>query len=108
MSEEITIPALRSLPRRTTYYRLDERPSPGIWAAARAEPVPARDIRGGTEVIGLATQPSPNRRHDPWRLGRVLIRTNHLKFIRIEIGFHSEWLIWEGDPETPIPVYRHH
>ncbi|MFH8346808.1 hypothetical protein [Streptomyces sp. NPDC018045] len=103
MREGIEIPDIRRLPRRGD--RWDESRSAGESAARRSEPVPAREIRGGYQVIGLAANPSRHRT-DGWRVGQVLIRINESGLTRIEIGFHSEWLAWEGDPETPIPVYR--
>jgi hypothetical protein len=57
-------------------------------------------------VIGYAADPiRPDA--DRWRVGRVLIRsTDSANTTRIEIGFHLEWVVWEGEATTPIPVYR--
>ncbi|MGW5115047.1 hypothetical protein ACWEQ8_06275 [Streptomyces noursei] len=106
MNESIVIPGMpriRQIPRRS--YRFDDRPSTGEWYAQQAEPVPARGVRGGDQVIGYAIELARHR-YDRWRLGRVLIRTNLPDVTRIEISFYGESVHWEGDPSTPIPVYR--
>lgn len=106
MTERITIPDVRRTRQlQLRSYRYDDRPLGGEWYARQAEPVPAREVRGGDRVIGYATELA-RRRYDRWRLGRVLIRTTSDDVTRIEIRFYSEWVVWEGDAATPIPVYR--
>ncbi|MEV6551732.1 hypothetical protein AB0M57_23880 [Streptomyces sp. NPDC051597] len=106
MTERIRIPNVtRTRQLRGHSYRLDERRPAGEWYARQSEPVPAREVRGGAQVIGYATELARHR-YDRWRVGRVLIRTNSDDVTRIEIGFYSEWVVWEGDASTPIPVYR--
>ncbi|NEA50439.1 hypothetical protein [Streptomyces sp. SID10815] len=105
MREDIAIPEMRKVPR--PYYRSwENNHSIGVSCAMRSEPVSAREIRGGDQIIGLAASPSRHRT-DGWRVGRVLIRTQPTpETTRIEIGFHGEWVVWEGPADTPIPVYR--
>ncbi|MEU5433840.1 hypothetical protein AB0G73_10730 [Streptomyces sp. NPDC020719] len=105
MREDIAIPEMRKVPRRV-YRDFEVNRSPSAQCAVMSEPVPAREVKGGDQVIGLAANPSPHR-SDGWRVGRVLIRTTDPdKGTRIEIRFDHEWVVWEGAPSTPIPVYR--
>ncbi|MER7986965.1 hypothetical protein ABTY53_15425 [Streptomyces noursei] len=107
MNESIQIPDMAriyQIPRRS--YRFDDRPSTGEWYARQAEPLPAREVRGGYQVIGYATDLARSR-YDRWRLGRVLIRTNLPNDVtRIEISFYGESVYWEGHSEMALPVYR--
>ncbi|KOG26803.1 hypothetical protein [Streptomyces viridochromogenes] len=104
MREDIAIPEMRKVPRRQ-YRDFEVHRSASEQCAVMSEPVPAREVRGGDEVIGLAANPSRYRR-DGWRVGRVLIRENSEGRTQIRIGFYGEWITWEGDSDTPIPVYR--
>lgn len=105
MSESIVLPKMSRLPKRP--YRWDDARSSSLAVCAeQAKPVLARDIKGAYLVIGYATEPS-SRRPDPWRVGRVLIRTNKPDSgTQIKVFFPGECVIWEGDPSTPIAVYR--
>ncbi|MGW1836951.1 hypothetical protein [Streptomyces sp. NPDC002067] len=104
MREDIAIPEMCRVPRRS-YRPWEGHSSIGESCARRSEPVPAREVRGGDQVIGLAANP---RRYgtDAWRVGRVLIRETREGKTQIRVGFYGEWVAWEGDPDTPIPVYR--
>ncbi|QKW48883.1 hypothetical protein [Streptomyces buecherae] len=101
--EDIVVPPSRPLPRGG--HRLDERRPAGELGAMLARPVPAREVRGGDWLVGLAARPLPHG-SDRWRLGRVLMRSNTQRLTRIEARFPRGWVVWEGDAGTPIPVYR--
>ncbi|MEU3708992.1 hypothetical protein [Streptomyces catenulae] len=103
MREDITIPDMRGVPRRS--HRTWDTCSNGLSYAMRSEPVAAREVRGGDWVIGLAANPRRNS-SDAWRVGQVLIRETREGKTQIRIGFYGEWVAWEGDPDTSIPVYR--
>ncbi|NUK41822.1 hypothetical protein HRW13_13205 [Streptomyces lunaelactis] len=104
MREDIAIPPMRKVPRRV-YRDWEISRTPSHQCAVMSEPVPAREIKGGDQIIGLAANPSRHRT-DGWRVGRVLIRETREGLTQIRIGFYGEWITWEGDPDTPIPVYR--
>lgn len=104
MSEDIKIPEMRKVPR-PEYRDWEYNRSPSEHCAVESVPVAAREVRGGDEVIGLAANPARHRR-DGWRVGRVLIRENRGGRTQIRIGFYDEWITWEGDSDTQIPVYR--
>ncbi|MEU6959609.1 hypothetical protein [Streptomyces chrestomyceticus] len=104
MSEDIEIPAMRKVPRRV-YRDWEVHRTPSHQAAVMSEPVPACEVRGGDQVIGLAANPSRHRT-DGWRVGRVLIRETREGKAQIHVLFHGESIFWEGEPSTPIPVYR--
>jgi hypothetical protein len=95
---------MRKVPR-PVYRDFEVHRSPSHQCAVMSEPVPAREIKGGDQIIGLAAKPSRHR-SDGWRVGRVLIRETREGRTQIRIGFYGEWITWEGDPDTPIPVYR--